>query len=462
MNTTTKNIVSDSNTIVLSDAVKLGLYFLQQKNTAINITLKKAETIVKNGKPYFHIINANKGFVIISPDSLYAPLLAYDSIGNFSLQDKDLNPGLIRWFNKHAHEIDFIRNIKTAYTDSIGTANKFLWKVLGGSIKKVGSSNPTLNASRTIRSNLPVPFVPQPTLISSEPITSIVNNTVGPLCTTFWNQNYPYNKYCPPGVGGHSSGDATSGDGPFVPAGCVPVAMAQIMYFWQYPSNYNWGSMVKDPSIPSTRYSVNMGGYTDAARLIHDIGITNLPTGLPFVSYGSNSSGATEGQASLVFSAFNYSSPGTIGGYSGSQTSIGSGPGNDSYPDILLNEISTYQRPCLLGGYPSEDTFLGLWYWGTGEGHVWVCDGTNITTIYSGYLNTYQRYNGSIYTTTFYDDVMTISLLRMNWGWGPATPVYGLGGPANDGWYNCDINYTTAPDGTDFRYFQEIIYNIHP
>lgn len=47
----------------------------------------------------------------------------------------------------------------------------------------------------------------------------------------------------------------------------------------------------------------------------------------------------------------------------------------------------------------------------------------------------------------------------MNWGWGNL-----FGGTNNDGWYNCNINYTLSPNQNhdDYQYFQTIIYNIHP
>jgi len=42
---------------------------------------------------------------------------------------------------------------------------------------------------------------------------------VGPLLTTTWNQWNPFNKYCPEGC----------------PAGCYPVALAQVMNYWKWP-----------------------------------------------------------------------------------------------------------------------------------------------------------------------------------------------------------------------------------
>lgn len=47
------------------------------------------------------------------------------------------------------------------------------------------------------------------------------------LCETTWNQNYPYNYYCP---------SAPSGPGGRVYAGCVATAAAQVMRYWNHPA----------------------------------------------------------------------------------------------------------------------------------------------------------------------------------------------------------------------------------
>lgn len=45
--------------------------------------------------------------------------------------------------------------------------------------------------------------------------------------TSQWNQNSPYNDLCP---------ELNPGNDTHVPAGCVATAMAQIMYYWQWPN----------------------------------------------------------------------------------------------------------------------------------------------------------------------------------------------------------------------------------
>lgn len=451
---TTKNMVIDSNTITLSKATNVAQKFLQAKNANITISIENAQTIVKNGIPYFHIINANKGFVIISPDSLYNPILAYDSIGNFSFADENLNPGLLRWLNKQAFELDFIRNHKNFRTDSIGEKNKILWRILGGSITKEEGKEPNLDISNK-QANRIVPFVYPPVLISSEEIAFDTHMIVGPLCLTSWDQIYPFNEFCP------DVNNPTFKYNGLAPAGCLPIAMAQIMYFWNYPNTYNWSSMYLSKAIidatPGSR-----AGTDEMARLIHDIGSTTGPYFMnTFADYKYVDGGTSsdDSYAPWVFGAFGYTSASRTETIS---DQVLSGAKNGTpYSGLLTDEIQINERPCILSGFSDQSTVLGLVYWPSGSGHSWVCDGSNISKYYSGVKNTYRSYWGEITTQTLYSLSFTISYLHMNWGWGGTGQTNSY--LTNDGWYDCQTNYSQA-DGTseNFRYFQTVIYNIHP
>ena len=99
------------------------------------------------------------------------------------------------------------------------------------------------------------------------------------LITTKWNQGYPYNKFLP------------EKNGQKVLAGCVNIAVGQVMKYWSYPANgkgvasfawndqqlktilyrnYNWDNMPDslDPATPD--YKVD-----EVALLIRDLGIAN-------------------------------------------------------------------------------------------------------------------------------------------------------------------------------------------
>ncbi len=461
--TTTQNIRLDSNTITLSDATKLAQLFLQSKNKNLTITIKDAQTIVKNGIPYFHVINANKGFVIVSPDSLYSPLLAYDSINNFSFANKNLNPGLVNWFNKHAHEMDFVRNTKTTYTDSIGKTNKILWRIFGGAVKQVYSM-PIHNNPIVVHTGQVNTLVLPPTLISTLPAYNYVNTTVGPLCATQWGQWSPYNQFCP------------VVNGTQAPTGCVPTAMAQIMYYWGKPSSYlpsfgiaphvyNWNTMALkvDDSNSNTDPTQHPEYYTGIATLMSDIGSSFIfyPY-LQFASYGTLETSADDGNCPGIFNLFGYSGVERTTSIVG-QVLSGNDMNGICYNDFLINEIQNNNRPCMIGSYPSRDETVIFWidiFNPSGDAHEWVCDGSNVSTYYSGYINTYKDFWGNITTQTIYTSSATISLLHMNWGWDGKD--YYLNILPNNGWYDCSVNYTQASSvSPNFQYFQTIVYNIH-
>jgi hypothetical protein len=168
------------------------------------------------------------------------------------------------------------------------------------------------------------------------------------LLQTRWNQGYPYNKFLPQ-VGGET-----------VVAGCVNIALAQVMryhrhpaasqgvvsYLWDGPPsqtlkailyrNYNWGNM------PATADSTTPEYQTDeVALLIRDLGIANR------TNFGINSSGTSLNSQTLLENF----------GYSTSLDSMS----NTVYPAFLAkiqSEIAA-ERPVLL----------------TFPGHMTVADG---------------------------------------------------------------------------------------
>jgi len=272
-------------------------------------------------------------------------------------------------------------------------------------------------------------------------------NSVGPLCTTFWAQGNPFNIDCPTYI---DNNGLTQHD----PAGCVPVAMAQVMNFWKASSNYNFKIM----PVGTESYASNVAGYNEIARLLHDIGITsnNVPN-QDFVSYGTSESSANDAYCPLVFTQFGIFSSQRTESISNQELS---GQNEGTYFSSLLNnEVFNNNRPCLLGGYTGFNTFLGI-YTPT-NGHEWVCDGTQSTVVYYFRITTFYDINGnpisSINSAPYV--YSSITLLHMNWGWGP----FELGGQNNNGWYNEAVDYTNSPDSNgDFQYFQTVIYNIHP
>lgn len=93
---------------------------------------------------------------------------------------------------------------------------------------------------------------------------------VGPLLTTKWDQNYPFNKYCPGGC----------------PAGCLPIAYAQVMNYWHWPEKtkgmvgkedfsgrtYDWDNMLDTYRFVNAYEHCTEAQADAVARLVADIG----------------------------------------------------------------------------------------------------------------------------------------------------------------------------------------------
>ncbi len=192
------------------------------------------------------------------------------------------------WMNKQANELDFVRNTQNKFTDSVGKQNKAIWKSYNidatntntnTAVSGQQTSNPTIKYSVSS----PEPY---PSVITSYTYSSI--SSIGPLCPTQWGQDNPFNTLCP---AGNYSVNHT-------PAGCVPVAIAQILYFWRFPGWYDYPSMplnkVDAGSYPSNGYNIyelsfimsDLGGLlvSLSVSLIYPVFLINNPPKSPAVA----------------------------------------------------------------------------------------------------------------------------------------------------------------------------------
>lgn len=165
---------------------------------------------------------------------------------------------------------------------------------------------------------------------------------VSPMMSYSWSQNYPYNYYCPQNC----------------IAGCVPVAMAQILAFWGYPSTLPAMSGYSDQNghyleALSSR-SINYSNMTadDAAWLVRYAGQAVK------ASYGQTSTGAP---STVIPSTFV-----NVFGFGGNPLNIYRNAYNSSdWDDLLYNELSK-GRPFILNGQVGNDP---------NNGHSFICHG---------------------------------------------------------------------------------------
>ena len=206
------------------------------------------------------------------------------------------------------------------------------------------------------------------------------------ILETKWGQSAPFNNLCNGNV-----------------AGCVAVAMAQIMYKHKYPSSYSWSNMLKT-------YQTN--GYTTTqanavAKLIRDCGISvNM-------DYGTDGSSANTCDAAWALAhKFGYNP--NIKYYMRNYFS------QNKWEQIILEELKE-ERPILYSGKMSDEE----------AGHAFVLDG------YDG--------NG------FY---------HFNWGWkgSGVNPNYG-----NESYFKLtSLTPKTGNTTSDYTYNQSMVCQISP
>jgi len=284
---------------------------------------------------------------ITSGDDTVIPILGYSDQGNFISENMPSN--IKKWLENYKNEIIFIIGNDIKATEEINKE----WSLQQANNK---SNNTTLSV-----------------------------NAVNPLIQTHWDQSPYVNDLCP-FDNTYSQRTVT---------GCPATAMAQIMKYWNYPSNgtgfhsYNhptYGTLSANfanttyqwSSMPNTVSSSNNA----VATLMYHCGVAVE------MNYGV---AATGGSSSYVIIAAAPSVQQTCENafktYFGYNASTLQGLKRSNYTDsnwinLLKNELDL-GRPVQYAGF------------GSGGGHTWVCDG----------------YDNNNY-------------LHMNWGWGGNSDAY--------------------------------------
>jgi PKD repeat protein len=219
------------------------------------------------------------------------------------------------------------------------------------------------------------------------PKTKSGSKGMSPLITTMWDQNFPYNSMCP-----NNS-----------PAGCVAIAMAQLMNYYKYPSHglkensYTSGITLLSASFKDTWYNwpamtnVATSVNTDISRLIYHCGVSvNM-------NYTRTSSSAST--SAIVNSMVNYF------GYDRASKEVLFIDKDKSWRKSLTQELNK-SHPVLYGGSADVDG---------NTSHLFIIDGFDTDTLF-----------------------------HINWGWGGS----------GDGFYNlAEIQW---------QYRQRAFMNIFP
>jgi len=218
--------------------------------------------LVSGGKKPYYIFNLDGGgWVIVADDDINSPILAFSD--KSSLDPYSLPPQFQWWLKSVSKELDH--------------AKKLVKK--GISPKKISARKTAEKAYASVNAK----------------------SSLGPLLKTSWGQGRGYNEYCPT--------DSRSIEGNnHVPAGCVAVAMAQVMNYYAWPpkgygrnsytpaSNPQYG--VQSVDFSNSYYN---WGSSDAAKITYHSGVA---VNMDYTPYGS---GAYLNQASTALRMnFNY------------------------------------------------------------------------------------------------------------------------------------------------------------
>ena len=297
---------------------------LGQQKTAIELNL--VYTMATRGAVDYYIFNVkgNNGFVVVAGDDRVKPILAYATTGKFV--NDDIADGFSYTLRGYQEEINYVRDHNLAVTSDI----KAEWN----RVETTGYVKENRNT-----------------------------RTVDILCSTLWNQNYPYNSLCP---------EEPEGNGGHVYAGCVATAMGQVLYFWNHPVQ----------GTGSHSYTPGGWGYPSYPTQTANFGETeyhweDMPLQLDSTS--------TEEEIFPIAQVLSHLGISVDMMYSGS----GSGAYSDDVPDALYNYFgfSRGQMEYKWGGNSfwmqtlkgELDQNRPLYYSGSDDagngGHAFVCDG---------------------------------------------------------------------------------------
>ena len=359
--------VAQARPVSESQAKYVGQQFVQanfeQSRQSGELTLVYTGTS-NRGDACFYVFNVgNEGFVMVSADDAYRPIVGFSDEGIFDAQNIN-------------RELAYMLDRLIASREG----------------KNLGEPAPMVAAEWELVST-------RGTLISRNGGRA---NTY--MVQTKWNQDYPYNYYCPTGAGG---------PGGHVYAGCVACAMSQVMKYWDYPAK-GQGS-----------HTYYYGGQWSA-----NFGDTNYEWENMPVAINSNSpQEQIDAVATLMYHCA--VSVNMMWAVDGSGAYSADVPGAISQYFLYTNQAALHSRDNFSyenwANKLKESFDMGwpLYYAGQSPdgGHAFVCDGYNDANLY-----------------------------HYNWGWGGS----------GDGWFDFDAIDYNSGDGAIFNFVPSSVYDNTP
>ncbi|MBL7137414.1 MAG: C10 family peptidase [Bacteroidales bacterium] len=352
-----------------------------QAFTPDGLIIKTTYVNADPGLPLYYVFNLDpEGWIAIAADDAVFPILAYSFEGSY--EESNQAPQFTAWMKQYEDQIRYaIRENVAPYPRAVEMWNKLT------DLRFYPSPDPSPQREGN---------QPETRNTKSE---SFVLRSVEPLITSHWNQSPWYNELCPAdpaGPGGHCV------------AGCVPVCMAQVMYYFRWPetgtgsytyTEPNYGVLTADFGATTYKWnemtnSINRSNLA-IAELIYHLGVSCD------LQYGPSGSGMYNHKAAYSLRSFFKYAPGTQYLYRDSTTL--------NWDSVLIAHLDR-KIPMYYAGWSVPDT----------SGHAFVCDG----------------YQDSCF-------------FHFNFGWGGS----------NDGYfYTSDL----TPGGYNFNLAQEVVIHCFP
>ena len=357
------------------EAKEKALSFLNGRSSAKarGLNSVKALRLVKT-EPCYYVFNigSRDGFVIVSGDDCAPEILGYADSGEVDPQNMPEN--MKAWLQGYAEQIEWMKEKGI--------------KAQARSVAKAG-----------------------------------VKSAIAPMLSSQWNQSEPYNMYCPK-YNFDQDGNVYTKQ---CVTGCVATAMAQIMYFHQYPNTtsaeipgYSKNLKVNNTNNTLTTPAVAAGTSIDWSKMKDSYSSSDNSESAQAVArlmqycgasvnmdYGTKSSFASSsmiGEALQKY--FNYDS--------GIKNPSRSDYTSEEWNDLIYNELVS-NRPVLYSGQSS------------GGGHSFVVDG--------------------------FED----NYFHINWGWGGDSDSYFLLSVLNP-YNNEGVGSSSSKDG--YSYGQDAVIGI--
>ena len=317
-------VIMTAGDVTPQQALQQAQKFLQQTPSGMKRSQAEVPQLKMVGRVSgLYVFNAeqNQGYVIVSNDDRTVPILGYSETGTL---DPDNMPCNMRaWLQGYADEIAWLNehNIQ--------------------------------------------PITSQPSRR-----TSAVKEPIAPLVKTHWDQGSPYNDNCPYykyDEGSYSYKVTITDETGYehCATGCVATAMAQVMYYNQWPTaataaipSYSWQGYTIG-GLPATTFDwTNMQlNYTGSETLEQNAAVAKLMQycgAAVKMDYGYESSAYLNIIADVLKNYFGYNAT--------TQTAARSVYSYAEWIEIVYHELKQ-GRPVLYGGQSS------------GGGHEFVCDG---------------------------------------------------------------------------------------